>query len=174
MGFSRRKLTHWDSPLVGDSGTLVPPPLSFPICSLRSHNTFLHLHPSVHVQHRLTKQWINQSSAKLLTLWAKWNFPPYNMVFFILGILPQGIFVTESWLTLSMWFSSSIVLNLQVMTPFGVEWSFHRVEYQISCISDIYFMIHNSSKITVMKEQHNKSYGWGYHNLRNCIKGLQH
>ena len=40
--------------------------------------------------------------------------------------------------------SSPMVLNLLVVTPLGVT-------YQISCISDIYITIHNSSKITVMK-----------------------
>ena len=30
-----------------------------------------------------------------------------------------------------------------------------QVEYQLSCISDIYIMIHNSSKIIVMKQQWN-------------------
>ena len=39
-----------------------------------------------------------------------------------------------------------VVLNLWVMTPLGVS-------DQISCILDIYIMIHNSSKITVMKQQ---------------------
>ena len=38
----------------------------------------------------------------------------------------------------------TVVLDLWVTTPFGVP-------YQISYVSDIYLMIHNSSTITVMK-----------------------
>ena len=44
-----------------------------------------------------------------------------------------------------------MLLTLWVMTPLGVEWPFHRVTYQISCISHICIIIHNSSKIAVMK-----------------------
>ena len=38
----------------------------------------------------------------------------------------------------------AVVLNLRVATPLGIT-------YQISCTSDIYIMIHNSSKVRVMK-----------------------
>ena len=38
----------------------------------------------------------------------------------------------------------TVVTKLQVMIPLGEA-------YQIFCISDIYIMIHNSSKTTVMK-----------------------
>jgi hypothetical protein len=38
----------------------------------------------------------------------------------------------------------AVFLNLWVMIPLGVK-------YQISCISGVYIMIHNSSKITGMK-----------------------
>ena len=40
--------------------------------------------------------------------------------------------------------SRAVVLNLWVVTPLEVA-------YLISCISDIYIMIHNSNKIKVMK-----------------------
>ena len=39
--------------------------------------------------------------------------------------------------------TGAVVLNLGVATPLGVT-------YQIFCISDIYIVIHNSSKIIVM------------------------
>ena len=41
------------------------------------------------------------------------------------------------------------VLNLWVLTPLRIESPFH--ESHISCISEIYVLIHNSSKVTVMK-----------------------
>jgi hypothetical protein len=41
--------------------------------------------------------------------------------------------------------------------PVGQQFSTCGVAHQVSCISDIYTVIHNSSKITVMKE----CYGWG-------------
>lgn len=40
--------------------------------------------------------------------------------------------------------------------PYGVG----GVKYQISCTSDIYMTIHNSSRITVMKLQQNEFFGW--------------
>ena len=42
--------------------------------------------------------------------------------------------------------------------------SIEGVTYQISYISDIYIMIRNSSKITVMKEQQNNFAFWGHQN----------
>lgn len=42
------------------------------------------------------------------------------------------------------------VLNLSVLTPLRVDWPFHRVAYQISCMSDICIIIHKF-QITVMK-----------------------
>jgi hypothetical protein len=44
-----------------------------------------------------------------------------------------------------------VVLNLHVGTPSDVESPFTGVAYQILCISDIYIMIHSSSKLTVIK-----------------------
>ena len=45
--------------------------------------------------------------------------------------------------------AKSVVLNLWVVTPLGVSNDpFIGVEYQISCISDIYVTIHNSIKIS--------------------------
>ena len=49
--------------------------------------------------------------------------------------------------------SRSDVLKLWVMTPVELHDILTGVPYQISCISDIYIMIHNSNKITVMKQQ---------------------
>ena len=40
----------------------------------------------------------------------------------------------------------AVFFNRQIVTPWGVKWPFHR-----RCLSDIYIMIHNSSKITVMR-----------------------
>ena len=40
--------------------------------------------------------------------------------------------------------------------------------YQISCISDIYITICNSSEIVVM-QQHHDNYGWGHSSMRNCM-----
>lgn len=51
----------------------------------------------------------------------------------------------------------SVVFNLWVATSL-------RVAYPI-------FMIHNSSKITGMKEHQNNFRVGGYHNTRNCMKG---
>ena len=67
-----------------------------------------------------------------------------------------------------LWSFKTVVLNLWVGTPL-------RVACQISCVSDIYIMIHNSSKIdsceVVMKII---LWLWDHHSMRNCIKGLQH
>ena len=50
------------------------------------------------------------------------------------------------WLFLERWDTNiySTVLNLWVVIPLGAT-------YKIDCIADIYIMIHNSSKFTVMK-----------------------
>jgi hypothetical protein len=56
----------------------------------------------------------------------------------------------------------------------GSKDTFTGATHQILCISEIYIMIHNSSKITVRKYQQNKFIvGEGHHNTRNCIKGSQ-
>ena len=47
-------------------------------------------------------------------------------------------------MNLRMLLPITVVLNLWVLTPRGAI-------YQIPCISDIYIMIQNSSKITVME-----------------------
>lgn len=52
-----------------------------------------------------------------------------------------------------------------VLSPF---WDF---PYQISCPSDIYIILHNSSKITVMTDQWNNVMVGAHHDTRNCIKG---
>ena len=57
-----------------------------------------------------------------------------------------------------------LVLNLGLQ-PFEGQMTFSW-ESQIFCISDIYIIIHNSSKITVMTG--------GHHNMRMCIKRPQH
>ena len=36
--------------------------------------------------------------------------------------------------------------------------------------SDIYIMIHNSNKMTVMEQEQNKVMVEGHHNMRNCYK----
>lgn len=60
-----------------------------------------------------------------------------------------------------------VVLHLWDMTPLGIT-------NQIPCKSDIYTIIHNGSKVTVMEQQQDQFYGWGHYNMRSCIKGLQH
>lgn len=53
-----------------------------------------------------------------------------------------------------------------VCTPAGNLWVMIRgVAYQI------YIMVHNSIKITVMKYQQNNCMVGGHHSLRNCTKG---
>jgi hypothetical protein len=54
-----------------------------------------------------------------------------------------------------------VVLNPRVANPLEVT-------YQMSCILDIHIMIHNNSKITVMKKQQNDVLIAGHN---NCIKG---
>lgn len=44
---------------------------------------------------------------------------------------------------------------------------------QTSTSKNIYVMINKSSKITVRKKQQKWFYGWGEHNMRSYIKGLQ-
>lgn len=72
------------------------------------------------------------------------------------------------------WSPSLAVLNLWVMTSVcvwgGERWNdlFTGVVYQISCISDIYIIIYNSSKnysYEVVNE--NNFMLWGHHNMRN-------
>ena len=52
-------------------------------------------------------------------------------------------------------------------TPWETNDPFTGVAYQISCISDIYSAIHNSSKVTMKIMLMDE----GHHNVRNCIKG---
>lgn len=48
-----------------------------------------------------------------------------------------------------------------VMTPLVVEQPFYRVTHQIPCISDIYTMIHNRDKVTVIKIWLRVTIPWG-------------
>lgn len=59
------------------------------------------------------------------------------------------------------------VLKLWVVTPLGIA-------CQIYHISDIYIMMHNSSKTTVVKLQQDDFTVVGDHNMRNCVKLSQH
>jgi hypothetical protein len=47
-------------------------------------------------------------------------------------------------------------------------------KYQIFCISDIYITIHNSTKITVMKQQQNNFMVGDHQSMRSCIEGSKH
>jgi len=47
--------------------------------------------------------------------------------------------------------TGAVVLNLWVMTPLGDRTPFHRVSPRPAENTDVYIMIHNSSKVTVMK-----------------------
>lgn len=75
--------------------------------------------------------------------------------------------------------------SLEIRQPFSTcgSWPFWGrlndpfigVTYQISHISDIYIMIHNKSQITVTKLQQKQFCGWGgHHNMRICIRELEH
>lgn len=49
------------------------------------------------------------------------------------------------------------------------------VAFKKSSVSDIYFTIHKSSKLTVVKDQRNNfMMGEGRPNMRYCIKGSEH
>lgn len=68
---------------------------------------------------------------------------------------------------------SMAALNPWVLTSLGgLNIPFIEATYQIPCISDIYSMSHNSTKIAVINE--NNFIVGGHHNPRNCIKATQH
>jgi hypothetical protein len=54
------------------------------------------------------------------------------------------------------------------------KWLFHRDCLRPSENTDVSIMIHNRSKIRVLKQQQNNFMVGGHHNMRNCIEGLQH
>lgn len=45
----------------------------------------------------------------------------------------------------------TVVLNLWVETPLGIEWPFHRSQPRLLENTGVYITIHNRGKITVMK-----------------------
>jgi hypothetical protein len=47
------------------------------------------------------------------------------------------------------------------------------ISWQISCISDIYIMIHKGSKLKLWSKSGNDGIVGGHH-MRNSIKGSQH
>lgn len=66
-----------------------------------------------------------------------------------------------------------VFLNIWVAIPWGGSNDpFTGVTHQISCISDMYIIIHNSNIIVIKYQQNNL--GGHHHNIRNCIKGSQH
>jgi hypothetical protein len=68
----------------------------------------------------------------------------------------------------------AVVLNLWFALPLGSTDPFTGIAYQISCISDTYIMVYNSSKMIVIKQQWNNFVVvGGQHNTRSCIKGQQ-
>lgn len=70
-----------------------------------------------------------------------------------------------------MYLLTSVVLNLWALTPSGIEWSFHSGRLDPLENIDIYIMILNSSKITVMKyDENNFKVGGGHCNMKNCVK----
>jgi hypothetical protein len=64
-----------------------------------------------------------------------------------------------------------VVHNLWVLTSFGSQ-NFHRDHLRPSENTDIYVMIHKSSKISHKIATNNVIFG-GHHNIKNCIKGSQ-
>lgn len=65
-------------------------------------------------------------------------------------------------------------LSLWLTTLWGSNDLFTGVTYQITCITDIYITAHDSSKVTVMKQQWNYFMVGAHLTMANCIKGLQH
>ena len=64
------------------------------------------------------------------------------------GILLSGEALRSVLNTLSLSEFRRVAFNLWVSAPLGSEWPVHR-----GCISDIYVMIYNISKVSVMKYQ---------------------
>lgn len=86
---------------------------------------------------------------------SKFDFP-----LFLRSSLPFG-----SW-NLSVCLEP-VVPNLWVATSLEVT-------YQISCVSGIYFTVHNHSKISFMKQPWNNIMVGSQYNVRNCTKGSRH
>lgn len=72
---------------------------------------------------------------------------------------------------ISLQLFEAALLHLWVMTPFQVEKPFHRGHLRPLENTDIYIMIQNSKKFTIMKKQQ-KYFMVGVTTLR--IKGSQH
>jgi hypothetical protein len=111
------------------------------------------LHREMEVGHR-NLRWEARTCCLALSLCPSGGWLGLASVRLMLPVLPflPGEMWTQIghwWKTKKQWFSSC------GQRPFWgrmtLSWGFH----QISCISDIYIMIHNSSKITVMKWQRN-------------------
>ena len=70
-------------------------------------------------------------------------------------------------------FSKAVVLNLWIMTPFGIKQPIHRGHLRSLENTDIYIMVHNSSKISYEIATNNFMDG-AHYNMRLCIRQLQH
>jgi hypothetical protein len=67
-----------------------------------------------------------------------------------------------------------VVLNGWARIPLVMKDLFTRVKYQIPCISDIYTMILENSKLQLRCSNKNNFIAVGPHSMRKYIKGLQH
>lgn len=81
-------------------------------------------------------------SAGFLTFLQSWKLPGYSVSAVRAPTRREGQEKLSSLITAYQ--PRPSVLNLWVETPWGVV-------YQISCISGIYIVIHNGSKMTVVK-----------------------
>jgi hypothetical protein len=78
-----------------------------------------------------------------MNFWKSW------FCFFLFIRMISGGTLDQSGITLCP--SKPLVFKLWVMTILGLNDPFVRVTYQVSCLSDIYIMIHSTRKIMVMK-----------------------
>jgi hypothetical protein len=56
-----------------------------------------------------------------------------------------------------------------VLNPLGVVQQL----FPRGCISDVYIMIRNSIKVTVMSSSQNNITVGAHHSMKNCVKGWQ-
>ena len=74
-----------------------------------------------------------------------------------------------------MWSYSAAFLNQwAVISSLKGEWLFHMGHLKPLENTDIYIMIHNSSKITVINSNKNNFMVGGHHSMGSCIKGPWH
>lgn len=85
--------------------------------------------------------------------------------------LPWTIGVAmRAYQSLRCWYLQTASSTATVLRPWSWATRVGAV-YQISCMSEIYVMIDNTSNVTVMKQQWNYFVVGGHHNVKNCVKG---